>query len=67
MAIPVDPAEPGKKTSDIVGPMSDEATVKMELLDAACYWNGQEFQKGDQIEAAGVCYECGFGHWIKVE
>lgn len=66
MATPVDPADPGKKTSEIVGPMSDEATVKMELQDAVCHWNDQEFQQGAQVEADGVCYECSFGRWIQI-
>ena len=67
MATPVDPADPGKKTSDIVGPMSDEATVQMELQDEKCYWNDQAFSQGDQVESAGTCYECSFGRWVEIE
>jgi len=67
MSTPVDPADPGKTTSEIVGPMSDEATVKMELQDKQCLWNDQAFNQGEQVETEGKCYECSFGRWVEIE
>lgn len=66
MSTPVDPADPGKKTSDILGPDSDEATVQMDQLEEKCYWNDAEFATGDQITTDGKCYECSFGRWVEV-
>ncbi|MBI2993137.1 MAG: hypothetical protein HYY48_03055 [Gammaproteobacteria bacterium] len=64
---PVEPAAPGKKTSQILGPTGGEATVKMDLQDAKCYWNDAEFFQGDRISVNDECYECSFGRWVSVE
>ena len=66
-ATPVSPAEPGKKTSTIMGPTSDEATVQMSKESENCFWNDQEFPQGARIEVDGSCYECSFGSWVTVE
>ena len=67
MSTPVDPVDPGKKNSEILGPNSDEATVQMDQLEEKCYWNDAEFGTGDQVTADGKCYECSFGRWIEIE
>ena len=64
---PVKPAEPGKKTSEILTQTGDERTVKMDLQDAKCHWNDQEFAQGARVDAGGKCYECSFGRWLPVE
>jgi hypothetical protein len=64
---PVQPADPGKKTSEILGPSSDEATVKMDLQNAKCLWNDAEFAQGDRVSVDGACYECSFGRWLPVD
>ncbi len=66
MSTPVEPAAPGKKTSAILGPNSDEATVQMDQMEQKCYWNDAEFSSGDQVSTGGKCYECSFGSWVQV-
>ena len=66
-AIPVDAADPSKKTSEIIGPNSDEATVQMSELDEHCYWNGTKYPQGDKIATGRQKYECSFGRWIVSE
>ena len=66
-ATPVDAPDASKKTSDILGPASDEATVQMSQIDEKCFWNDAEFQTGDQVVNDGKCYECSFGNWVQVE
>ena len=63
----VEPADPSKKTSEILGPSSDEATVQMDQLDLSCYWNDEEFPQGSQVDTGGTCYECSFGRWIPLD
>jgi hypothetical protein len=65
--IKVDPADPSKKTSDILGPTSDEATVQMSELDQKCFWNSVEYGQGVRIVAKGKRYECSFGRWIPLD
>jgi len=67
MATPVEPIDPTKKSSNITGPTSDEATVSMELLDAKCLWNDVEYSQGAEINTDGKSYVCSFGRWIKAE
>lgn len=64
---PVEPADPGKKTSKILGPMSEQETVQMELQNEKCYWNDAEFSQGDQVSLDGECYECSYGRWVMVD
>ena len=64
---PVEQIDPAKKTSEIVGPMSDEATVNMALQNEKCYWNDVTFTQGDQVTLGDECYECSFGRWVKIE
>ena len=64
---PVEPAAPGRKTSQILGPTGGEATVKMDLQDSKCFWNDAEFSQGDRISVKGECLECSFGRWVPVE
>ena len=61
----VDAADPAKKTSKISGPVSDDATV-LTTADVVCYWNDEEFQSGDRVNADGKCYECSNGMWVEV-
>lgn len=63
----VDIADPSKKTSEILGPTSDEATVQMSELTERCYWNGVEYAQGVRIMAGNECYECSFGRWITLD
>jgi len=63
----VDAADASKKTSEILGPSSDEATVQMDQLDAKCHWNDAEFETGQQVISEGKCYECSFGRWIPLD
>jgi len=65
--IKVDAAEPSKKTSEILGPTSDEATVQMSELDQKCYWNDVEYAQGARISDKGKRYECSFGKWIPLD
>lgn len=64
---PVESADPGRNTSEIVSATAAEATVKMDQQDAKCFWNDTEFSKGDRVIADGTCYECSFGRWVAVE
>jgi len=63
----VEPADPAKKTSDIVSATSDEATVQMDQLDDQCFWNDESFAQGAQISVDGKCYTCSFGRWMPDE
>ena len=63
----VEPADPAKKTSEILDATSDEATVQMDQLDQNCVWNDENFAQGDQISVDGQCYECSFGRWIPLD
>ena len=65
--IRVDVADPSKKTSEILGPTSDEATVQMSELTQKCYWNDVEYEQGARVEAGNDCYECSFGRWIPLD
>lgn len=65
-AKPVETPDPTKKTSEIVGATSDEATVQMGSEQNKCLWNDEEFSQGEQVTADGKCYECSFGHWIEI-
>lgn len=67
MATEVEAVDNSKKTSEILGPTSDEATVQMDQLEEKCYWNDAEFSNGDQVTNGGKCYECSFGRWIEME
>ena len=66
-ATPVEEVDSSKKTSEILGPMSEEATVQMSKQDEKCYWNDVEFAHGDQVAHNGECYECSYGRWVKVD
>ena len=66
MSTSVEPVVPGKKTSDILEPDGDEATVQMNQLEEKCYWNDAEFGTGAQITTDGKCYECSFGRWVRI-
>ncbi len=63
----VEAADPAKNTSEIVGPISDEATVTMTNESKTCTWNDVTFNQGDQVIADGTCYECSFGRWVPME
>ena len=63
----VEAADPAKKTSEVLGPMSEQATVQMSKQDEKCYWNDDEFSHGDQVMADGECYECSYGRWVLVD
>jgi hypothetical protein len=63
----VEPIDPAKKSSEVAGPTSDEATVSMEMMDAKCYWNDAEYSNGDRVNAEGKVYECTYGRWIQIE
>ena len=65
--VEVEAPDSSKKTSDILGPMSEEATVRMDLQDEHCYWNDAEFSQGDQVIADGKCYECSYTRWLEVD
>jgi len=65
--IPVDAADPSKKTSDILGPASDEATVQMAEMDRKCYWNNVEYEQGVKISTGGMRYTCSFGKWVPLD
>ena len=64
---PVEQADPEKNTSTILGPMSEQSTVQMNLQNEKCYWNDKEFSQGDQISVDGECYECSYGRWVKID
>lgn len=66
MAKTVDAQDPDKKTSEILGPTSDEATVQMNAEKNKCFWNDEEFAQGEQIESEGKRYECSFGRWLEI-
>ena len=66
-AVPVEAPDSAKKTSEILGPMSEEATVEMDLQNEKCYWNDVEFSQGDQVIADGKCYECSYTRWLEVD
>jgi hypothetical protein len=62
----VQPAEPGKKTSPIISPTGDEATVQMTEENQSCYWNDEKFGQGQMISSGGISYVCNFGNWMKM-
>jgi len=64
---PVEPVDPVKRTSDVLGLMSEEATVQISKQNEKCYWNDDEFSHGDQVDTDGDCYECSYGRWVKVD
>ena len=64
---PVEAVDPAKNTSTILESMGGETTVKMDMQDAKCYWNDEEFSRGQQVTLDDDCYECSFGRWVKVE
>ena len=67
MVTPVEPIDPAKKNSEILGPTSDEATVQMDMQDDKCFWNDAEFSQGDEISSDGKSYTCSFGRWLERE
>ena len=66
-AVPVEAPDPAKKTSEILGPMSEEATVRTDLQNEKCYWNDAAFSHGDQVTVEGKCYECSYTRWLEVD
>ncbi len=66
-ATPVEAPDSSKKTSEILGPDSDDETVQMSDMDEKCYWNDQEFDTGARVSNNGKCYECSFGRWVTAE
>ena len=63
----VEPVDPDKKTSEILGPMSEEATVRMDLQSEKCYWNDAGFSHGNQVSVEGKYYECSYTRWLEVD
>jgi len=55
----------GQKNSRISGPIESESTVVLKTAQSGCFWNGQSFAEGDQVECDGVAYECNYGQWVK--
>ena len=66
-AVPVEAPDSSKNTSEILGLMSEEATVRMDLQNEKCYWNDAEFSQGDQVIVDGKCYECSYTRWLEVD
>ncbi|MBI4006302.1 MAG: hypothetical protein HY356_06500 [Gammaproteobacteria bacterium] len=64
---PVKPVDPARNTSTVLGPMSEQSTVQMNLQNEKCFWNDTEFSQGDQIISDGKCYECSYGRWVEVD
>jgi len=67
MATTVEPIDPAKKNSEILGQTSDEATVQMDMQNEKCFWNDAEYSQGDEISSDGKCYTCSFGRWLERE
>ena len=65
--IRVDSKNPSKRTSEILGPTSDEATVQMSELTQRCYWNDEVYEQGVRVQVGNDCYECSFGRWITLD
>jgi hypothetical protein len=65
--VEVEAPDSSKKTSDILGPMSEEATVRMDLENQQCYWNDREFSHGDQVIVDEKRYECSYTRWVEVD
>lgn len=65
--VEVEAPDSSKKTSEILGPMSEEATVRMDLENKHCYWNDAEFSHGDQVIVDGKRYECSYTRWLEVD
>jgi hypothetical protein len=63
----VDPADPLKQNSGILGPTGSEPTVQLSEFDKTCIWNDTEFEHGTQIRTEGKTYECNFGKWIPID
>ncbi len=63
----VKPVDPARNTSTVLGPMSEQSTVQMNLQKEKCYWNDTEFSQGEQIISDGKCYECSYGRWVEVD
>jgi hypothetical protein len=61
----VEAADPTKKTSEITGPVDDDATV-LTNTSIKCYWNNEEFDSGDRVTSEGKSYECSNGKWVEV-
>ncbi len=66
-ATSVESVDPEKNTSEILGNMSEEATVALDKQNEKCFWNDAEFSQGDQVSHDGECYECSYGRWLKVD
>jgi hypothetical protein len=62
----VAPMDPGKHNSPVAGPMEGESTVMLDAAATKCFWNGQEFPDGAQVECEGKTYECTYGRWSSV-
>lgn len=65
--VEVETPDSSKNTSEILGPMSEEATVRMDLQNEKCYWNDAAFSHGDQITVEGKSYECSYSRWLEVD
>lgn len=61
----VEPMDQSKKNSPVSGPTSDEATVMLDNAASKCFWNGQEFNEGQQVDCQGKVYECSYGQWVE--
>lgn len=64
--ISVGEMDQNKKNSPISRPSSDEATVLLEKAEKTCFWNGQEFTDGQQVDCQGEVFECTYGQWVKL-
>lgn len=62
----VEAVDPAKNTSQITGPVDDDATVLTTNDDIKCYWNDEEFDNGDRVTSEGKCYEASNGQWVEV-
>lgn len=62
----VDAVDPAKKTSNIKGPVDDDATVITSEVEVQCFWNDEAFNSGDRVTTEGKKYECSNGAWVEV-
>ncbi len=63
---PVEAADLAKKTSEITGPVDEDATVVASETEIMCYWNDEEYDSGDRVSSEGKNYECSNGKWVEV-
>lgn len=65
--VKVEPMASARKNSKIARSITEADTVSMSGAAKRCYWNDTEYGQDDRVCDNGVCYECAFGYWVKLD